>query len=268
MTTPAIIVALVSIPHLGVEEGQKFRAEIRGNGASAKVRKGVNYILKQYEWRLASHEEIAEFEENEANPGGERVEAKAVSEINDGSKPVEPIEKQPDLDTEQPLPNTGVGAPPINPNQPALVEVAQNDAAAAGVTEIEEEPGEPGDSGPIEGENDGPVIEGDQSTDDLPEETQDDSGPTDAPVEEAPVWDDAAKAYVNPDGTIQQPQTDERRSELGLPSMGEWYEGLSEQERADVTLTGNETEEELEAKGFTTSDEASGSAPTDENDDL
>lgn len=230
MTVPNIVVLLVSLPHLGIESGQVFRADTRGNSADIKLGKGQRTTLKQGEWRLATPEEITEFEEREANPGGERVEAKAASEINNGSKAVEPIENQPNIDTEKAIPATGVGAPPIQPNQPALVEVAQNDAAAAGQTPVEDT------------------------------ETEDEE-PT------GPTWDDEEQVFVNTDGTIQQPESDNRRAELGLSSVQEEFNKQSEQGQQDNTLTGNETDEELRAKGYIFTAEGWVKHPVEEQDE-
>lgn len=66
-----------------------------------------------------------------------------------------------------------------------------------------------------------------------------------------PLWDEKANVFVNADGTIAQPQTDDERKRLGLPSVEEEFHAQTPEDQANAHLTGNETEEGLKARGFT-----------------
>lgn len=72
--------------------------------------------------------------------------------------------------------------------------------------------------------------------------------------DEVPTWDEEAKLFVYADGSIDEGQSDKARAERGLPTIQEEWDALPEETKSDLSLTGEESDEELLAKGFRLAD--------------
>lgn len=126
---------------------------------------------------------------------------------------------------------------------PEEVEEAIKNGTAIGYAEdkIESEAAPSKDAEPELGDADDS-----RSTPDDPEVAQAESGD--------PTWDEEAKLFVYDDGSIDEKQSDKARVERGLPTIQEEWDALSDQEKSDLSLTGEESDEELLAKGFRLAD--------------